>query len=157
MPLEIERKFLIKNSSYKTDSFKVSFIKQGFLNSNKNRVVRVRILDNSGFLTIKGISSSNGTSRFEWEKEIPLEEANELFQLCEKGVIEKYRYYVNHGDHIYEIDEFKGENEGLVIGEVELGSVDESFSKPTWVGVEVTGDTKFYNSELSKNPFSKWV
>lgn len=157
MPLEIERKFLVNDHSYKLENFKVSYIKQGFLNSNKNRVVRIRILDNTAFITIKGISSDNGTTRYEWEKEISLGEANELFNLCEKGIVEKYRHFVKYFDHIYEIDEFKGENDGLIIAEVELTSVDESFAKPNWLGKEVTGVPKYYNSELSKNPFSKWI
>lgn len=157
MSLEIERKFLVQNSSYKSESFKVSYIKQGFLNSDKNRVVRIRILDESGFITVKGISSKDGTSRFEWEKEIPLAEAQQLFKLCEDGIIEKYRHYVTSENHVFEIDEFKGKNNGLVVAEIELNSSDEPFKKPNWLGIEITGEIKYYNSELSKKPFTKWA
>lgn len=157
MPLEIERKFLVKNNDYKSESYNVSFIKQGFLNSNKKRVVRVRIIDSKGYITVKGLSSEDGTTRYEWEKEILIEEANSLLNLCEEGVVEKKRFFVKAGNHIYEIDEFKNMNEGLIVAEIELNSVDESFEKKTWLGVEVTGIAKYYNSELSKHPFTKWV
>ena len=157
MSIEIERKFLVKNDSYKTESFKVLTIKQGFLNSNKNRVVRIRISDDKGFITIKGISSKDGTSRFEWEKEISLDEATNLLLLCEKTVIEKNRYLIKIKNHIYEVDEFLGSNKGLVIAEIELNSIDELFLKPTWLGKEVTGIPKYYNSEISKNPFKNWT
>ncbi len=156
MPIEIERKFLVKNDSYKSDSFKVLTIKQGFLNSDKNRVVRVRTLDNQGFITVKGISSKDGTSRFEWEKEISLSDANALLLLCEETVIEKKRYLIKSKNHTFEVDEFFSANNGLVIAEVELNSVDEEFNKLSWLGDEVTGITKYYNSELSKNPFKNW-
>ncbi len=157
MSIEIERKFLVKNDLYKKESFKCAKIKQGFLNSNKNRVVRIRIIDSKGFITIKGISSKNGLTRFEWEKEIDCNEAKSLLYLCEKGVIEKNRYFVNYDSHIYEIDEFIGENEGLVVAEIELKTEDENFKKPSWLGQEVTGITKYYNSELSKKAFKNWT
>ncbi len=157
MTIEIERKFLVKNSSYKIDSYKSSLIKQGFLNSNKRRVVRIRVIDAKGFITIKGISSKDGTSRFEWEKEIPIKEAEELLKLCENGVIEKIRFFIKKGNHVYEVDEFKNKNDGLIIAEIELNSVDDLFEKPSWLGTEVTGNTKYYNSELSKHPFTKWL
>ena len=153
MGLEIERKFLVTNSNYKKESFQKKYIQQGFLNSDKNRVVRVRILDKQGFLTIKGISNSNGTTRFEWEKEISLNEAKDLLMLCEKGIIEKYRYYHKVGNHMYEIDEFLGDNKGLIIAEIELENENENFDKPAYLGKEVTGDEKYYNSYLSKHSF----
>lgn len=157
MPIEIERKFLIKNNSYQAESFKVLTIKQGFLNSDKNRVVRIRVSDDIGFITIKGVSSKDGTSRFEWEKEISLSDANSLLSLCEETIIEKKRHLIKSKKNIFEVDEFLGENNGLVIAEVELNSVDEKFVKPDWLGEEVTGISKYYNSELSKIPFKKWV
>lgn len=156
MTLEIERKFLIQNDGYKDESYQKQYIKQGFLNSDKNRVVRVRILDDKGFLTIKGKSNHSGTSRFEWEREIPLEDAKQLLLLCEKGVIEKYRFLVKQGIHTYEIDEFLGDNIGLVIAEIELQSEQENFEKPFWLGSEVTGEERYYNSNLSKFPFKLW-
>lgn len=157
MSIEIERKFLIKNSSYKSESFKVSSIKQGFLNSNKNRVVRIRVIDDKGWITVKGVSSKDGTSRFEWEKEISLNDAESLLNLCEETIIEKNRYFVKSGTHLFEVDKFIGANDGLVIAEIELNSVNEKYIKPEWLGEEVTGITKYYNSELSKNPFKNWV
>ena len=131
-------------------------VKQGFLNSNKNRVVRIRIQNDQGFITIKGISSEDGTSRFEWEKEISVKDAESLLLLCEKTVIEKNRYLINSYNHIYEVDEFLGKNKGLIIAEIELNNPNEKFNKPNWLGQEVTGVSKYYNSVLSKNPFKNW-
>lgn len=156
MAVEIERKFLITSDAFKQASYKKNYIKQGFLNSDKNRVVRVRITDEEAFLTIKGASNKNGTSRYEWEKEISTTEATELLLLCEEGIIEKYRYLVKIGTHIFEVDNFLGDNNGLTIAEVELTSENETFTKPAWLGDEVTGITKYYNSNLSKHPFCKW-
>lgn len=156
MNLEIERKFLVLNNSFKEAAYQKNYIKQGFLNSDKERVVRVRIKDDKAYLTIKGKSNASGTTRFEWEKEISTEEANQLFNLCEPGIIEKYRYLVKIGKHVFEVDEFFGDNEGLLIAEVELSSENEAFNKPTWLGKEVTGDIKYYNSNLSKLPFKNW-
>lgn len=156
MCLEIERKFLVVNSEYKTLSFQKKYIKQGFLNSDKNRVVRIRIIDDKAFLTIKGKSSEDGTTRYEWEKEILVEEASQLMSLCEEGIIEKYRYYHKVENHIFEIDEFLGENLNLIIAEIELRDKNNSFSKPIYLGEEVTGDEKYYNSNLSKEPFKYW-
>jgi CYTH domain-containing protein len=156
MSIEIERKFLVLNDSFKSENYKKSYIKQGFLNSNKNRVVRIRILDDTGFITVKGISSKDGTSRFEWERKILLKEAQKLLTLCEEGIIEKNRYFIKVDNFIYEIDVFEGENKGLTVAEIELNTVFEKFEKPHWIGKEVTGLTKYYNSELSKHPFSKW-
>lgn len=154
---EIERKFLILGTpDFRKDALNKTRIVQGYLNSAPERTVRVRIRGEKGFLTIKGKSSSDGLSRFEWEREIPLFEAEELLQLCEPGVIEKYRYEVRVGKHIFEVDEFKGENEGLLLAEVELKEKDEEIEEPEWLGVEVTGQQKYYNSFLSKFPFKEW-
>jgi CYTH domain-containing protein len=153
---EIERKFLVNNSTFKDESFKKIYIKQGFLNSDKNRTVRIRITDNKGFITVKGISNLNGTTRFEWEKEIDIKEASQLFLLCEDGIIEKNRFYVKNLNHIFEVDEFLGDNLGLIIAEIELKNEDDFFEKPNWLGKEVTGDVKYYNSVLNKNPYKNW-
>ena len=156
MATEIERKFLVNSNLYKTQAKHSNYIKQGFLNSDKNRVVRVRIKDDKGFLTIKGPSNTSGTSRYEWEREIPLQEAIELFDLCEEGIIEKHRYLIPIGKHTYEVDEFLDDNLGLTVAEIELNNEYESFEKPTWLGTEVTGDIKYYNSNLIKHPFKNW-
>lgn len=156
MPIEIERKFLVKELSFKAEAYKKSYIKQGFLNSNKERTVRIRIKDDQGYLTIKGKSNESGTSRFEWEQEILLKDAERLLTLCEKGSIEKYRYFIKSKQHIFEVDEFLGENLGLLVAEIELNNENETFTKPSWLGFEVTGDKKYYNSNLSKNPFCNW-
>jgi adenylate cyclase len=153
---EIERKFLVTNSSYKAEAFKLTRIKQGFLNTHPERTVRVRIKGEQGFLTIKGKSNQSGTTRFEWEKEIALTEAEALLKLCESGVIDKIRYEVNANPHIFEIDEFFGDNKGLTIAEIELKNENEPFIKPKWLGEEVTGAIKYYNSQLSKTPFKNW-
>jgi len=156
MALEIERKFLVKDDSYKSLAFHSSRIAQGYICSGRGRTVRVRIRDDKGYLTIKGPADGQGLGRYEWEKEIPLQEAQELMRLCEPGMIDKTRYLVNSGAHVFEVDEFYGENEGLTIAEVELSSADEPYVKPDFVGEEVTGDVRYYNSFLMKNPFSKW-
>ena len=129
---------------------------QGYLSSVPERTVRVRVKGEKGFLTVKGIGSESGASRYEWEKEITVEEANELMKICEPGVIDKTRYLVKVGNHTFEVDEFYGENQGLIIAEVELQSEDEAFEKPQWLGQEVTGYTKYYNSMLMKNPYKSW-
>ena len=156
MNIEIERKFLVKNLNYKSESFEKKHIKQGYLNSDKNRTVRIRASDDTGFITIKGKSNKNGTSRFEWEKEIPITEAEELLLLCEPTIIEKTRYLIKVGYHTFEVDEFAGDNSGLVVAEVELNAEDEVFEKPNWLSKEVTGDLKYYNSSISKLPFINW-
>ena len=154
---EIERKFLLKDKeAFKQEAFRSTKIVQGYLNSDPFRTVRLRIRNEKGFLTIKGKSGEDGLSRFEWEKEIPLNEAENLIALCEPGLIEKIRYEVKSGDHIVEVDEFSGENEGLLIAEVELNAEDEKFQIPDWLGPEVTGQLEYYNSYLSKNPFRNW-
>lgn len=154
--LEIERKFLVTSESFKREAFAKKRISQGYLSSNPERTVRVRIKDDKGFLTIKGLSNETGLSRFEWEKEITAVEALALLKLCESGVIDKTRFEVKMGKHIFEVDEFYGENEGLIIAEVELDSETESFEKPNWLGEEVTNQKQYYNSYLSQNPFKKW-
>lgn len=155
MAQEIERKFLVKGE-FKPFSQKQTRITQGYLSSAPERTVRVRIKGEKGFITIKGIGSTSGASRYEWEKEIPVAEVEELLKICEPGVIDKTRYLVNAGKHTFEVDEFYGENHGLVVAEVELGSEEESFERPGWLGEEVTGDVRYFNSMLMKNPFSKW-
>jgi len=156
MALEIERKFLVKDDSYKKLAFHASRIAQGYICSMRGRTVRVRIRDDKGFLTIKGPADVKGLGRYEWEKEIPLDEARELMKLCEPGMIDKTRYLVRSGKHVFEVDEFYGENEGLTIAEVELASEDEAYEKPAFVGEEVTGDVRYYNSFLMRNPYKGW-
>ena len=156
MAQEIERKFLVTDDSYKQLAFDSSRIAQGYICSARGRTVRVRIRDNRGYLTIKGPSEIGGLSRYEWEKEIPLQEAMELMTLCEPGMIDKTRYLVHSGKHVFEVDEFYGENEGLVIAEVELESEEETYIKPDFIGQEVTGDVKYYNSFLMRNPYTRW-
>ena len=153
---EIERKFLVKSDSFKSEAQSSFRIVQGFLNTHPERTVRIRIKGNRGFLTIKGLGNESGTTRFEWEKEIPFVEAEALLKLCEQGIIDKVRYEVELGKHTCEVDEFFGKNEGLVIAEIELTEENEAFKKPDWLGKEVTGDVKYYNSQLSKNPFCDW-
>jgi adenylate cyclase len=152
---EIERKFLIKGN-YKPFVKKSVKIKQGYLSSVPEKIVRVRIIGDKAFLTIKGIPNKSGTKRFEWEIEITPDEAEKLLVLCKPEIIEKTRHYIGMGKHTYEIDEFSGDNEGLVIAEIELQAEDEEFEKPAWLGDEVTGNIKFYNSMLIKNPYKKW-
>ena len=155
MAQEIERKFLVKGEyqSLATQSHRIT---QGYISSHPERNVRIRIKEDKGFLTIKGKGNESGTTRFEWEKEISLAEAKELMTLCEPGVIDKTRFLIPIGPHIFEVDEFYGENDGLTMAEIELSSEDETFQKPEWLGDEVTGDIKYYNSQLMKNPFTKW-
>ncbi|WP_316632588.1 CYTH domain-containing protein [uncultured Flavobacterium sp.] len=154
--VEIERKFLVKSDDFKEQAFTQNSIAQGYLSSAPERTVRVRIKGERGFITIKGIGHHGGMTRFEWENEIPLGEAQELLKLCEKGKIEKTRFEIKVGKHTFEVDEFYGENEGLVMAEIELESETESFEKPDWLGEEVTNDTRYYNAYLSKNPFTLW-
>ena len=155
MSHEIERKFLVKGE-YKTHAMRSSRIVQGYLSSVTGRTVRIRIRGEKGYITGKGKSNESGLSRYEWEKEIPLNEAEELLLLCEPGAIEKTRYEIQAGKHIFEVDEFYGDNEGLTLAEIELESEDESYEKPEWLGEEVTGDRRYYNSSLTKHPFKNW-
>ena len=156
MAIETERKFLVKGDGFKQQASKSIRIKQGYLSSNPLRSVRIRITSEKAFLTIKGPSSADGMSRFEWEKEINVSEADSLLELCEEGKIDKIRHNIVVGKHVFEVDEFLGENQGLLIAEIELNSADEHFEIPNWLGKEVTGEQKYYNSSLSRTPFKTW-
>jgi CYTH domain-containing protein len=147
----------VKSEAFKDQAFNSYDIRQGFLNSAPERTVRIRLKNDKGLLTIKGKSSADGLSRFEWEKEIPKTDAEALLLLCEKRIIDKTRYEVKVGNHTFEVDEFYGDNQGLIIAEVELNSKTDTFEKPDWLGEEVTGDIKYYNSNLSKLPFKNWT
>lgn len=154
MPQEIERKFLVRGE-FKSQSTKAIQIKQGYLSSHPERIVRIRVNGDKGYLTIKGQTNATGVSRFEWEKEIAVDEANALLALAEPGLIDKTRYLVNNtdGKHVWEVDEFHGDNEGLVMAEIELSDENEPFDRPDWLGDEVTGDPRYYNSMLKAHPF----
>lgn len=154
--IEIERKFLVNSQDFKKEASKATRIEQGFLNTHKDRTVRVRLNGNQGFITVKGLSSDNGLSRFEWEREISKEDAKALLKLCEPGIIVKTRYKVKFNQHIFEVDVFHGDNEGLIMAEVELKNKNEKFDKPHWIGEEVTGNIKYYNSQLSIQPYNRW-
>ena len=156
MSLEIERKFLVLNDSYKQQSFSHTHIQQGYITSEPGRTVRVRIRDTHAYLTIKGPSLDGGLSRYEFEQEIPLSDARQLLLLCEPVIIDKTRWLVRHADHIFEVDEFYAENKGLVIAEVELHTTDETVLLPDFIGAEVTGDRRYYNSQLRSHPYTKW-
>lgn len=155
MAQEIERKFLVKGE-FKKFAAKQTRITQGYLSSVPERTVRVRVKGDKGFITVKGIGNAGGASRYEWEKEIPVAEVTELLKICEPGVIDKTRYNIPAGNFTFEVDEFYGENQGLVVAEIELKSESDVFEKPEWLGEEVTGDKKYYNSMLMKNPYTKW-
>jgi adenylate cyclase len=155
MALEIERKFLVIGE-FRSEALESKSIIQGYICSGQGRTVRIRIRDDKAYITIKGSTGPTGFTRYEWEKEIPLTDADELIRLCENSLVEKTRYIIKHGDHLFEVDEFLGENAGLIIAEVELKSEDEHFEKPSWLGKEVTGDPRYYNSYLSVNPYSGW-
>lgn len=154
--IEIERKFLVNSTAYKDQAFAKTRISQGYICTDPERTVRIRLKGNEGYITIKGASSENGLSRFEWEKKISFEEAQKLFVLCKKGKIDKTRFEVKVGSHTYEIDEFHGENNGLVLAEIELESENQAFEKPDWLGQEVTNDERYYNTYLSNKPFKEW-
>ncbi len=154
--IEIERKFLVVSDGFKAEAVAKNHIAQGYLNSHPERTVRIRIKGEIGFLTIKGKGNESGTTRLEWETELSLMDATPLLALCEKGMIDKTRYEVPTGKHIFEVDEFHGDNEGLLIAEIELHDENESFDKPAWLGKEVTGDERYYNAYLSKNPYLEW-
>jgi CYTH domain-containing protein len=153
---EIERKFLVLSDDYREEAYSIITVRQGFLNTDPCRTVRVRLEGDRGKITIKGLSSDNGTTRYEWEKEIPFAEAESLLNLCELNLVEKKRYLVNYDDFIYEVDEFLGDNDGLVVAEIELKHEGQEFSKPNWLGKEVTGDVRYYNSQLAKTPYMNW-
>lgn len=154
--IEIERKFLVTSAKFKQEAIAKERIEQGFLNTHPERTVRIRIKGDTGFLTVKGKSNESGTSRFEWEKEIAVADAHAMLELCQEGILEKTRYEIAVGKHIFEVDEFHGQNEGLIVAEVELACENETFEKPDWLGDEVTGIVKYYNSQLSKRPFQLW-
>jgi adenylate cyclase len=155
MAQEIERKFLVRGA-FKDAATRATRITQGYLSSVPERTVRVRIKGDKGFITIKGIGNASGAARYEWEKEIPVGEVEELLAICEPGVIDKTRYLVPAGPHTFEVDEFHGENDGLTVAEVELAAEDEAFSRPDWLGAEVTGQPQYFNSMLMKHPFTRW-
>jgi adenylate cyclase len=155
MGLEIERKFLVKGD-FKQYAYKKEVIVQGYLSSIPERIVRVRIKGEKAYLTIKGIGNASGLSRYEWEKEIPVEDAQELIDICESGIIDKVRHYIKNDNYTFEVDEFHGDNEGLVMAEIELSDETDIFERPDWLGDEVTGDERYYNSYLSQKPYTKW-
>ena len=155
MAQEIEKKFLV-DGEFKESAKKATRITQGYLSSVPERTVRVRVKGDKGYITVKGIGNDSGASRFEWEKEIPVEDVRDLLKICEPGVIDKTRYLVDCDGHTFEVDEFYGDNEGLVVAEVELSDENEAFTRPSWLGEEVTGDKKYYNSMLMKNPYKNW-
>lgn len=155
MALEIERKFLVVGE-FRDQAYSHSRIRQGYISSGNGKTVRVRIRDDRGYLTIKGPSDQAGLARYEFETEISLSDAEDLMKLCEPGIIDKTRYLVRSGSHVFEVDEFYGDNEGLVMAEVELHSEDETFQKPAFIGPEVTGDRRYYNAHLRRNPYKLW-
>lgn len=157
MAQEIERKFLV-SGDFKKEAYGSVRITQGYLSSAPQRVVRVRVKGEKGYITIKGAADETGVSRFEWEKEISLQEAQSLLQLAEPGIIDKTRYLIKNTDskHVWEVDEFHGENDGLVMAEIELSSENEFFDRPNWLGKEVTGDKRYYNSFIAHNPYKNW-
>ena len=154
--IEIERKFLVKNDNFKHEAIRALKMTQGYLSKDPKRTVRIRISGEQAFITVKGEASKSGASRFEWEKSILVEEAQNLIAMCLDGVINKIRHYVQYGNHLFEVDEFLDDNHGLIVAEVELANENEVFKYPEWLGKEVTGKKKYYNSQLSQNPFRCW-
>ena len=154
MSFEIERKFLVAGE-FKSHAYASSRIRQGYIASGRC-TVRVRIRDDKGYLTIKGASDAAGVSRYEFETEVSVRDAEDLMKLCEPGIVDKTRYLVRSGKHVFEVDEFYGDNEGLVMAEVELSAEDEAFEKPDFIGREVTGDRRYYNSHLRVYPYKLW-
>lgn len=157
MAIEIERKFLVNSSTFKGDAVRSYRIIQGFLSKDPERTVRIRLLDDKGNLTVKGLGDSSGISRFEWERELSKSDAEALLKLCLPGIIDKERFEIRAEDLLYEVDVFYSDNEGLIVAEIELPHADASFHKPTWLGEEVTGDSRYYNSYLSEHPFNTWT
>ncbi|MDR0541814.1 MAG: CYTH domain-containing protein [Dysgonamonadaceae bacterium] len=155
MGQEIERKFLIAGD-FRHCITKSLRIRQGYLSIDTDRTVRVRVKGDHGYITVKGMRNEGGFSRFEWEKEIPLPEAQELLQLCGSRIIDKTRHLIPVGIHTFEVDEFYGENEGLIMAEIELSAEDEAFERPSWLGKEVTDDARYYNAMLIQHPYTKW-
>ena len=156
MPFEIEKKFLVSDNTYKQEAQTQVRIIQGYLSTDPERTVRIRIKEERGYLTIKGKSNASGTTRYEWEKEIEVSEAEELLKLCKEGVIDKTRFLIKAGKHTFEVDEFYGDNQGLVVAEIELENENENFQKPQWLSDEVTGQDKYYNAQLMSNPYKNW-
>ena len=156
MALEIERKFLVTGDSYKALAFRSDRIAQGYICREGGNSARVRVRGDKGYITIKGPSRDGGLSRYEWEKEIPVNEARELLKICNDAIIDKVRHLVEYGGHTFEVDEFFGDNEGLTVAEVELGDANEEFEKPDFIGEEVTGDKRYYNSRLTRFPYKSW-
>ena len=156
MGLEIERKYWV-TGEYKSLATDCSHIVQGYISRQSGRTVRVRLRDHRAWLTIKGPSARDGLTRFEWEREIPLDDARQLLELCEGGTIDKHRYIVPWQGHVVEVDEFHGDNDGLVMAEIELRSADDSVDLPPFLGRELTGDRRFYNSNLLVNPYRLWA
>jgi CYTH domain-containing protein len=154
--IEIERKFLVKDYSFENEAVTSRAIKQGFLSTDPNRTVRIRVEETRGFITVKGISTDGGVSRFEWENPLSKAAAEALFKLCLPGKIEKTRHVVSVGSHLFEVDVFGGDNQGLIVAEVELSEPNQAFEKPAWLGVEVTGEKKYYNASLSQHPYKDW-
>jgi len=156
MALEIERKYLVLDSSYKHEAYSSSHIRQGYICSERGRSVRIRIRDEHAYLTIKGPSLDGGLSRYEFEQQIPFDDAQKLMSLCEPGIIDKTRWLVRSGNHIFEVDEFHADNDGLVVAEVELNDPTETPLLPHFIGQEVTGDRRYYNSQLRRHPYTQW-
>jgi len=154
--LEIERKFLVESDEFKKLATSKDNMIQGFLNTDPERTIRIRIMGDSAFFTVKGRTSPNGLSRFEWEYQIPLADGRALLELCEQRPMEKIRYRVPVHGHVFEVDEFFGVNEGLLLAEVELRHEEEAVVLPDWLGKEVTGQTKYYNSQLALKPYTTW-
>ena len=152
----MKRKYGVKNTNFLANAKESYKITQGYLNSDKNRTVRVRIKGTKGYITVKGLSSNNGLSRFEWEKEILFQDATALLLLCEDFVIDKTRYIVPFKDVVFEVDVFEGANKGLILAEVELKTTDQEIELPDWIGDEYTGIERYYNSYLSNCPFTDW-
>ena len=155
MPYEIERKFLV-TGTFKNLAFRKSRIRQGYISTGKHATVRVRTKEDKGYITIKGKPISEGFMRYEWEKEIPFLDAEELLLLCDDSYVDKIRYEISMGNHIFEVDEFLGKNQGLLVAEIELKDEHEVFEKPNWLGMEVTFDKKYTNTHLAKHPFTEW-
>lgn len=156
MGLEIERKFLVKGNDYRNEAYKYYDMVQGYIAHENGRSVRIRITNTESLITIKGPTDAKGMSRYEWNHTIDKRDAVELMELCQGSKIEKRRYLIHSGPHVFEIDEFHGENEGLVIAEVELTSENEVFQKPDFIGDEVTGDKRYYNAHLTRDPYKNW-
>jgi adenylate cyclase len=154
--MEIERKFLVLDDAYRAEAYRTYRIAQGYLCSAPERTVRVRLRDDEGFLTVKGPSDETGVSRYEFEQPVARADAEEMLRLCEPGIIDKERHLVRFGQHLWEVDRFHGDNEGLTVAEIELDRKDEPFERPAWLGREVTGEKRFYNAMLSKRPFNQW-